>query len=231
MGRIEAVLFDLDGTLVRYRRSPGEVLRSSFEAVGVDPLFSVEEYYARYDEFAQESDSIVELRSDCFATLAGENGYERQLGRDVAAAFTDERDQSNVELLPGVVPVLTELCRGYRLAIVTNGVRDAQRRKIDAVGLDRWIDATVLAGHDAPPKPDPEPFERAIRSLGATTGTAAHVGDSLETDIAGAANAGVDSVWVSDERPAGGYAPTYRIGSIGELTSLPWVERPSSDRR
>lgn len=222
MERIEAILFDLDDTLVQYERSPGEVLRASFETVGSEPLFSVEEYYARYDEFAEKCESMDELRSECFAALADENGYERRLGRDVADAFSDERDQTNVELLPSVTRVLSELSREHLLAIVTNGAPDAQQQKIDAVNLERWIDAIVIAGHDVPPKPNPEPFERAIQSLDATPGSTVHVGDSLETDIAGASGAGLDSVWISETVDTRGHTPTHRIESIDNLLSFPW---------
>lgn len=228
MEQIEAILFDLDNTLVQYERSPGEVLRASFETLESEPLFSVEKYYARYDEFAEKCDSMEELRSECFAALADENGHEQQLGRDVADAFNDERDQTNVELLPSVTRVLSELSREYRLAIVTNGAPDAQQQKINAVNLERWVDAIVVAGHDVPPKPDPKPFERAIQSLNTTPDSTVHVGDSLETDIAGASAAGIDSIWISDNDEIKEYTPTHRIESLGNLLSLPWIERSLS---
>ncbi|MFC4988319.1 MULTISPECIES: HAD family hydrolase [Saliphagus] len=227
-GGIEAVTFDLDRTLLRYERSPGTVLEAAFESVGVEPLFAVEEYYARYDEFAERSGSMAELRSACFAALAADNGHPKRLGREVAAAFADERDQSNVELLPGAARVLEELGREHRLGVVTNGARDAQRTKMEAVGLERWIDAVVVAGAETPPKPDPRPFERALGALGAASATAVHVGDSLETDVAGAAAAGLDSVWVSADPDARGQDPTYRVDSVADLSPPPWIEDAAS---
>lgn len=225
---IDVISFDLDGTLIRYERSPGDVLRASFDRLDIEPIFSVEEYYARFDEFAATADSMDELRADCFGTLASEHGYERRLGSEVAAAFDDERDQSRVELVPGAADLLAELARAHRLAIVTNGARDAQRAKIDAVSLDRWVETVVIAGHDAPPKPDPEPFERALQSLGATPATAVHVGDSLETDIAGACAAGLASIWLSERTDTGDYDPTVRVDSLGELRPL-LTETPPPD--
>lgn len=225
---IDVISFDLDGTLIRYERSPGDVLRAAFDRLEIDPIFSVDEYYARFDEFAATADSMDELRVDCFGTLASENGYERRLGREVAAAFSDERDQSRVELVPGAADLLAELDRAHRLAIVTNGARDAQRAKIDAVSLDRWVDTVVIAGHDAPPKPDPEPFERALQALDATPATTVHVGDSLETDIAGASAAGLASIWLSERTDTGGYDPTVRVDSLGELRPL-LTETPPPD--
>ena len=231
---VTAITVDLDGTLIRYERSPGEVLRTAFETLEIDPLFSVDEYYARYDEFASKCDSMAELRSDCFAALAAENGHDRQLGRDVAAAFREERDQSNVELLPAAARVLDELSRTYRLAVITNGARDAQRRKIDAVDLERWVETTVIAGRDVPPKPDPAPFERAMQALDVDPERVVHVGDSLESDIAGATAAGLDSVWVAGDRTRGraekgGYEPTYRVEAIGDLLPVPW--EPAAETR
>ncbi|WP_049926005.1 HAD family hydrolase [Halopiger goleimassiliensis] len=224
MPEIEAVTLDLDGTLVRYRRTPGEVLRTSYERLGIEPLFSVEEYYARYDEFAAKHESMAAMRSDCFATLAAENGFDRDLGREVAAAFDEVRDQSNVERRPGVERVLDALAETYRLGIVTNGTADAQRRKIDAAGLERWTDAVVVAGAQGAPKPAPDPFERALTALEATPEMAVHVGDSLETDVVGANRAGLDSAWLSDGTDPGAHEPTYRLDELGDLVPEPWLE-------
>lgn len=228
---VAAVSFDLDDTLVRYERSPGEVLDVCFDRLGVDPMFPVEAYYARYDEFAERCDTMDELRSECFAALAAEHGYERRLGRELAATFGDERDQSNVELFPSVDGLLEELAREYELAIVTNGARDAQRRKLEAVSLDRWIDTVVVAGHDTPPKPDPEPFDRVVEDLDVTPATTVHVGDSLETDVAGATAAGLASVWLSGRTDAQGYDPTVRVDSRADLWPLLLGTSPPGERR
>ncbi len=219
---IEAICFDLDNTLVRYERSPGELLQTTFDQLELEPIFSVEQYYARYDEFAERCDSMDELRAECFATLAAENGYESQLGRDIAETFSEERDQSNVELVPFADRLLDELSREHQLAIVTNGAVDAQQQKINAVNLEQWIDTVVIAGHDTPPKPDPEPFNHAVQSLNSTPTTTVHVGDSLETDIAGATASGLRSVWVSESNETQGFEPTYRVDSLEYMWPLPW---------
>lgn len=224
MGRMSAVSLDLDGTLVQYERSPGEVLQACFDSLELNQPFAVEDYYARFDEFARTCETMDELRAECFAVLATENGYDRQLGRDVATVFSEERDQSNVTLLPAAARVLDDLSRKHELAIVTNGTRDAQRRKIDAVELDQWVDTVIVAGHDTPPKPDPAPFERAVESLGTPPGTTVHVGDSLETDVAGAIAAGLDSVWISGGADPRGVKPTYVVPSIEDLLALRWLD-------
>lgn len=224
VNHIRGVLFDLDGTLLRYERSPEEVLTLSFETVGIDPLFSIDDYYARFDEFAQQHDSMEELRSDCFTTLAVENGHTAQLGRDVARVFNSERDQTRVELQPSAREVIEQFHQKYELAVVTNGAQDAQQQKIDAVGLEQWIDTVVIAGNDIPPKPASEPFLSALDSLGVSSDTAVHIGDSLAADIGGATDVGLRTVWISSGSSQE-YAPTYQVDSLADLSPPPWEKR------
>jgi len=220
MDSLETILFDLDNTLVTYERPPGEVLKSAFDAVGCERLFPVSQYYARYDEFIQQHDSLADARAACFAVLAEEHGYDARLGRTVAAAFDSERDQSRTEFLPGAETVLEALSRTYRIGVVTNGARDTQRTKVESVGLDRWVDTVVVAGDEIPAKPSPEPIRRAVHALDGAVATTVHVGDSPESDVAAAEAAGVESVLISDGGRSPEFEPTHTIDSIDELPSL-----------
>jgi len=226
---IRAVLFDLDDTLVRYRRSSGTLLRESFDAAGVDPIFPVEAYYDRFREFADRTDSVAELRRECFAALCADRGRDPAIGRAVADAYAAERDHRDVEWLPGAREVLDALSDRYRIGVVTNSPRDAARQKIAAAGVDAYAETAVFAGHDTPSKPATEPFHRALGALEADPGRAVHVGDSLDSDVTGANAAGLRSVLLAadgehDAADAGPATPDYRITSPSELRSPPWVE-------
>jgi HAD superfamily hydrolase (TIGR01509 family) len=216
--RIHAFTLDLDDTLVQYRRSPGEVLDAAFAAVGVDPLFPVESYYDRYAEFAARTDSMRELRAECFAALATERGHDAETGRAVAAAFADERDHSNVTWCPGADSFLDALDdHGVPYAVVTNGPPDAQRAKLDAVGLSERVETVVFAGYDCSAKPDPEPIERALDQLGVAPGDAVHVGDSVN-DVESARRAGARPVFVSsDDRQEIAGEPVWTISSFSRM--------------
>lgn len=213
---IEAVTFDLDGTLLEYERSPGEVLQRAYDTLGIAPIFPVEEYYARYDEFADRYDSQQRLRAECFATLAAEHGADPDDGRAVAAAFTDERDQSRVKFLPGAEQVLRAVSERYRTAVVTNGAADAQRAKLRALGIDDYLETVVVAGADSPPKPDTAPFDQALAALDVSPAAAVHVGDSPETDVAGATAVGMDSILV-DQSPPDSVEPTGQLSATADL--------------
>ena len=223
--RVDAVLFDVDNTICEYRRTGSEILDVAFEEVGVDHFFTGAEYNARYGEFTDESDSVEDLRERCFAAFARERGYDPDVGREIARAFAAERDHENVRFLDGAQETLETLRGEVPLAAVTNGAPEMQAAKLRGLGITDYFETIVYAGYDAPAKPAPDPFHRALEPLGVSPERAVHVGDSLGSDIAGAQAAGVGSAWLpGDDAPATpDPTPDYVLESLTEMTR-PWRE-------
>lgn len=221
-GRVEAVLFDVDDTLCRYRRSSAELLALAFDAASVEPFFTAETYHERFEEFVAETETMADLRRACFAAIAADEGREPSLGEAVADAYAAERDHRAVDPLPGALDAIERLAADHALGVVTNGAPGMQRRKLAAVGLDDAFDVVVHAGYDAPAKPDPEPFRRALAALDVPAARAVHVGNSLSTDVTGAHGAGVRSAWL-DQGEDPDPVPHYTLGSMRELTAPPWL--------
>lgn len=218
---IETVLFDLDDTLCEYRQSTAGVLACAFERVGVEPFFEAAEYTSRYNDFAERTDSIDGLRTACFAAIAGEYDRDPSVGREVAAAYADEREYGDVRLLPGVATVVKSLGSAYRLGIVTNGPPETQTQKLAAIGLADAFEVVVNAGFETRSKPSPEPFHRALSELDGSPELAVHVGNSLDSDVTGAQAAGLHAVWLSDGTDPDP-VPDYTIDEMAELRNPPW---------
>lgn len=218
---VDTVLFDLDHTLCRYQRSVGEVLSLAFDRAGVEPVFDADDYVGIYDDYSEQADGIDELRRLCFAALASERGLGEAEGHAVADAYTETRDQTAVEPLPGAAEVVDALDADHRLAIVTNGAPEMQTAKLGALPFGDRFEHVVHAGYDAPAKPNPEPFHHVLDRLDATPDRAVHVGDSLGSDVRGAHAAGLRSVWLADgstPEPT----PTYVVERLDELVDPPW---------
>lgn len=72
-------------------------------------------------------------------------------------------------------------------------------------------------------KPRPEIFTAALGLLGLGPDEVLHVGDSLTSDIIGAARLGMPVAWVNRQRrpaPAAGPRPTYEVAGLGEVLAL-----------
>jgi len=93
--------------------------------------------------------------------------------------------------------------RGIRLGIITNGDPDFQANKIAKLGLADWFEHVVASGSLGFTKPDPRIFVHACELFGISPARTAYVGDRLETDAIGAANAGLTGVWIDRASSAG----------------------------
>lgn len=223
MSAVETVLFDLDDTLCEYRRSTGELLELAFERAGADPYFPVEEYLDRYPEFADRTDTVEELRAECFSTIATERGHDPDLGRRVAAAFAAERDHEAVRPLPGLDDALDSLDdAGYRVGVVTNGAPEMQRQKLDGLDLHDRFETVIHGGYDVPAKPASDPFHCALERLDGDPERAVHVGNSLSADVAGAQAAGLRAVWLRQHDDDPDPMPDYTVDALHDLASPPW---------
>ena len=93
-------------------------------------------------------------------------------------------------------PVLDDLSRDHRLALVTNGAPDVQREKLARATLTHYFATIVISAEIDVGKPDPRIFTHALDAIGATADAAVMIGDSLPRDIRGAHNAGLRSIWI-----------------------------------
>jgi len=100
-------------------------------------------------------------------------------------------------LFPGVGEALGRLReRGVALALVTNGDRRQQRRKIEQHDLARFFDVIVIEGEFGAGKPEASVYRHALAGLDARPAEAWMVGDNLEWDVDAPQRLGLYGVWV-----------------------------------
>ncbi|MDD9383100.1 HAD family hydrolase [Streptomyces sp. ZAF1911] len=93
---------------------------------------------------------------------------------------------------------------GVPCVIVTNGYTGQQEEKIRNAGLDTLVDGWVISESVGSRKPDPGIFHAAASAAGLPALDRAStwmIGDAGHTDVRGAIDLGLPSVWVSGGRP------------------------------
>jgi FMN phosphatase YigB (HAD superfamily) len=104
------------------------------------------------------------------------------------------------ELIPGAGRVVRELDRrGYRLALVADGLSGTCHNVLTQHGLYELFDAFAISEQVGVEKPDPRMFVRALDQLQIAKqdyGRTVMVGNYLERDIKGANDVGMISVWL-----------------------------------
>lgn len=215
----ETVLFDLDDTICAYRRSADEVLTAAFERAGVEPFFDTADWAAVGREI-EEADSQAHFRRTTMGMLAERRGRDVDHAHAVADAFGAERDHADVRFLPGAREALDALADSHQLGLVTNGAPEMQEPKLAALAIADRFEDVVYAGAETLAKPHPAPFERIVDRLDASPETTVHVGNSLESDVAGAKASGLGAVWVPQGEAttgAGSHAPDHTLDSLFDL--------------
>jgi HAD superfamily hydrolase (TIGR01509 family) len=101
--------------------------------------------------------------------------------------------------IPDAFEVLTALKPRYRLGVISNtvGSGDAELKEaLERAGIWELIDAMVTSRDFGKAKPDPAIYPEGARRLRVPLDETVMVGDRLDTDIAGANRAGMDSLLV-----------------------------------
>lgn len=226
---IDTISFDLDNTLCRYKHTPEQVLSDSFDTVGIEPMFDLDAYVGQFDTFAEDAPDMASLRRRCFAHLADEAGYDPAVGEAVAEAYNSQRESPEMVWRDGMDQLFESMTAEYSVVVVTNGLPDAQKAKLESLDILEDLDGVVYGGGTHPRKPDPTPFHVALESVDATPEQAVHIGNSLEHDVAGANRAGLTSVWFPDhswrsERPEDvSIEPDFQVLNADELREIPWI--------
>lgn len=219
VGRYTATVFDLDGTLCRHDQAIEPVFYGAFADVGIEPLGEPADLWPELGDVTDYETETAQL-ADAFDRLAAKRDRSVD-ARALASAFVDRLDWSDVSLLPGAEAALAAARENGRVGLLTNGPERRQATKLAALGLEDAFDSVVYAGDMARRKPHPDPFERALAELGTPAGATLYVGDSLEHDVRGAADAGLPVAWVNpDGADAGEYAPEHVLRSVGDLSGL-----------
>jgi phosphoglycolate phosphatase len=166
--KIDAVIFDFDGTLMDTRAATMETLHRTLARLGIEPVESPPAGYLH----ALTVDGMlraVGVREQHLLKLACKEFAKRYRVDAMVCSH----------LFPGVIEILETLKHlGFRMAVATNEFRCNLDRFIREFGLDDFFRFTVCADEVALAKPDPEMAMTALRHLGSSPDTALMVGDS-----------------------------------------------------
>lgn len=215
---IEALLFDLDGTLIRTNALHAQAFATAFERFGFFvPAERIE------IEIGKGGDQLVP------AVLGAR--AESEHGEEIRTAWKEEFleliQAQKVAVCPGAVELLHQCRRrGFKLALATSGAPDLLEALEKSSGV-AWREEfdVVTTSEDAPAsKPAPHILLAALQKLGVSGAVCAMVGDT-PYDALASRGAGVASIGVEtgghqsdDLREAGCrvvYADT--VGMLGDL--------------
>ena len=211
MNGIEAVLFDVNGTLVDIRteendavfRAVAHVLaysgvalgraeaRAAYATVMAEQRAASAEEHPEFDVVAIWA-RVVEQHATAFTRALP---AEKREWLPLHLAETQRAvSRRRLRLYPHVRRVLGGLAARFPLAVVTDGQSAWARAELHRVGLDGYFDPVVVSGDHGYRKPDRRLFERALSGLGVAAEHAVYVGNDMHRDVYGARAAGMRTI-------------------------------------
>ena len=215
MTMFDAVLFDLDGTLINSAPDVGAAVNRLLDTEGRRPL-------AGHELRTMIGFGAEDMLSMAFAAT-GDSLADEDSVHDAVKRYRGFYKKSPAELTtvyPGVREVLAELAEtGVKLGICSNKPHELVELVLTELGMVRIFNA-ITGGDNVPHrKPDGRHIHLTLEMMGAAGMSAAMVGDS-ETDVAASRNAGLPVVAVDygySHGPAGELDADALIGHFADL--------------
>jgi beta-phosphoglucomutase family hydrolase len=155
----EAVIFDLDGTLIDNNQYHFEAWKVFFEKIGRP--FSMDEYKTKMNG---------RINRDIFHYLFG-----KELSAQEVEQLTDEKEAlyreyyaPHIKPIPGLINLLQQIKEdGIPMAIATSGLPINIAFMFEHVPIESYFDKVIDATYVSNSKPHPEIFLKAAESVGA----------------------------------------------------------------
>jgi phosphoglycolate phosphatase len=220
---VQAIIFDLDGTLVDSAEDLRAALNKLMGDLGLRPIEANEIK-------GMIGDGVLKLLEKALVAANGDP-KEKDVLLPPFLRIYQANPATRTRCYPEVTQTLEQLRRrGFRMAVVTNKPVFATKQILQALSLAQFF--TVVVGGDSlsKRKPDPAQLLEAARQLGVDVKQTLMVGDNIH-DVEAARAAGMHCIAVSygyHHRPPSEFNADRVIDRFGEL--LPLVINPTSNR-
>jgi len=219
---LDFTLWDLTGVILAAEERADRWLHEHYPCLDAtvtpDSLRAVRLAIAeRSPELAHD---VSALRKAAFREVGMAMGYDGDaLETLVAGAFSEfMAARHEVVLYPDALALLEALHGRLPIGAITNGNADISRMR-----LGRYFDFTVSAIEIGAAKPSHLVFDAACERAGVSPEEVVHIGDDPESDVVGAADFGMQPVWLN--RDGGGWPGELPRRAHVEVDSLEAVGR------
>lgn len=219
---IEAIVFDLDNTLVDFMRMKHNAVEAAIKAMidaGLDQPYAV--IKTKIDEIYSERGIEYQMVFDQLLNhFVGSVDY-KILSAGIVAYRTAREAELNT--YPKVIPTLIKLIKmGIKLGVVSDAPSKEAWLRLSYIGLHHIFDAIVTFDDSKQRKPSPVPFNLILKKLGASPGRSLMVGDWAERDVVGAKSVGMMTCFAKygDTFNTTIHDADYEINDISELIDI-----------
>lgn len=230
MRQYKVIFFDLDHTLWDYETNSCATLQELFSAYKLDEI-GVTDCSLFQQQFRKVNMELWELfdtgkitseviRQQRFKQILEHfQIVDEKLCETLSVDYL-HRCPQKAALIPHAENVLDYLAEHYDMTIVTNGFDEIQQLKMTAGNLHRYFDHVVTSQKAGHRKPARGIFDYAMKMHNVRPDEVVMIGDNLITDIGGAMNASIDTVFFNPEKVNHSVNVKHEISCLSELQKI-----------
>ncbi len=229
----KAVFLDWDDTIGDWVNAAQQALQDIYATYHLEDLYATfEDYLEAYEpynlmlwgKYGQNEITKEYLQFERFyrplmiqlePTLRGRS--KEEIAKEIGVEFLRLTNRF-FSLLPDADVVVHQLAAKYPLTIISNGFGEVQYYKFAHSGLQDLFTHLLISEEVGINKPQPEIFRIALERNGVTADEAVMIGDSYNSDIAGAKAAGIDQIWIHQGKT--GETATYIVPTLKDVLKL-----------
>jgi putative hydrolase of the HAD superfamily len=228
--KIKNLFFDLDRTLWDFEANSHNELINLYNQfklhqLGISlPLEFIKVYKKINEEcwqkYRENTLTKEKLRAERFNLALAYYGIEdKKLAQDIGDAYVINSPYRTA-LIEGSIELLDYLHGRYSLHIITNGFEEVQHIKLAQSNLTKYFDQIITSESAGAKKPSSIVFEYAMNKSGANLDNSVMIGDDLNTDIIGAINIGMKSIYFNPHRKSHSYPVWKEVSLLSEIKSI-----------
>ena len=230
MKKYTTLFIDLDDTIYDFSAASRESFHETYDLLHYERYFkSFEHYLSLYEPYNLELWHLYgegkitkeELNRRRYSHPLEMVGVHNQELADTFCREALGRIPTKGNLVTGAIELLEYLRPKYAMYILSNGFKELQSRKMRTAGIDSYFDGLILSEDIGVNKPGRALYEHATQISGARLDESLMIGDMFDTDILGAANIGMDSLYFNPKGKSGHpFTPTYEVKTLLQIKEI-----------
>ncbi|HPQ21587.1 MAG TPA: YjjG family noncanonical pyrimidine nucleotidase [Saprospiraceae bacterium] len=219
---IRYILFDLDNTLLDFNYSSKQAFLATCKVLGIprnDETYQVykninHELWSKLEKGEITTDQLKVLRWKFLMDYVHSAGSP-----EIANDFYLSQLVEHTRFKKYGRKLVEKSSKTYGISIITNGLKEVQRKRILKSGVESKFDHVVISEEIGWAKPAYEYFEHIHTLIGKPCKSSVMVvGDNLTADIMGGDSFGYRTCWLNTDETL--QAPDLNIRHLGELLQL-----------
>jgi len=230
MKNYQHIFFDLDHTLWDFDKNAEETLNELYftyklSNLGLNSCDIFIETYTRNNHQLWADYHLGKITKEALRETRFKKTF-LDLGLDesvIPAQFED--DYVNIcptksNLFPQTHETLSYLKQKYKLHLISNGFKESTEYKVKNTHLTPYFENVIISEVVGINKPDKVIFQYAVDKAGTHSNESLMIGDSIEADVRGALNFGMDAIYFNPNFTEIPEDINWHINHLEELTLI-----------